>query len=784
MRAARKARRAAKKKESEQRTTVLDGEWLIIKRGSIAIMRHGTPVVQYDLTFPTPGSFTEKRANLFRAYIHLRDAFRNVKALNRAHAPNAKLARAREELKRRYDQAVGNLVEGGYITAVKVLANGRTRSGNRWPDTFGWQELAELEIISSETGEIELSPYFFKRVTPRPIEDFGDIRNVTDAIEVSLVKHGAINLGRIAAGLKVDVSEIEARLGNSVYFDPAKGAHVKAEDYLSGDLALKLRRARNAAELDPELRRNVSALESALESIEKVPNYGVRDMGGATMSSPDVPLPFFQGFLREFFGLRGRVTVLNNRLNLSLSSQGADPAKKDVRDAFSVKGTGVRNLLKDMIAARPTHVTDADDNTIDFQATIDAQRMRRSIQGQFDEWIFGDEGRSAEMCRVYNERRNTFRPRVWDGTFFGKDRRLGQRITQDFRDTGLPFKPHVDQFNVMWRMMNQNTLVAHLTGSDKTFSVIMAVMRLKEQGRAQVPIVTVPPAVVGQWAKGWKELYPDADLLVATTETYSGDQKKTNFRQRIRTMGDAVKRGETPAYDAVILSHNAFTDIPVGPHWEMQLLTAHIAEFQEQLALGEHDNKGKDAIARAITAFRERKREIIEGGRFDVRKHPFESLGVDYLVVDEAHHFKNLKLPDLDRPRSVGGSKRAVDMWRKTRALEEDPQRSHLARRSVHNADGGPGDDHRHLHLPPLPRERSAQGLGLPLAAAVEAGLRGGVLEGGEDDNGQGAGEAPGAELSKPRPITPILAFRRGLAQEGRLPRRRNRHAALLKRHA
>ncbi len=680
-----RAKRAARKKAQAARAKAqaLEGEQVIDEHGNIAVMRQGRTAVDRKLSFPM-NARDEKRAKLFRSYIRLRDAFRKVKALNRAHAPDAELAPAREELKRRYDHAVDNLVEGGYITALKVLANGRTRSPNKWPEIFGWEELTELETISSETGEIELSPYFFRRVTPRPIEDFGDVRTVTDAIEVSLVKHGAINLGRIAALLNVDMSEIEAVLGDSIYFDPAKGVHVTAEDYLSGDLALKLRRARNAGALNPKLKRNVRALESALEGIEKVPDYGVRDMGGATMSSPDVPLPFFRGFLREFFGLRGQVTDLNNRLNLSLPSQGGDPAKRDVRGIFSVKGARVHSLLRDMVAGRPTQVTDTDGKTMDIQATIDAQRMRRRIQGQFDEWIFGDESRSAEMCRIYNERRNTFRPRIWDGAFFSRDRRFGQRINQDFRDTRVPFKPHVDQLNVMWRMMNQNTLVAHPTGSGKRFSVVMAVMRLKEQGHAQVPIVTAAPALVRQWAKEWKELYPDADLLVATTQTYLGDRKKTRFRQRMRAMGDAVKRGETPAYDAVIMSHNAFRNIPVGPHWELRLLDARIAGFQEELALGEHGDKGKDVIARAVAALRERKRAIVERGEGDSRPEPFEKLGVDYLVVDEAHHFKSLQLPDLDRPHFEQGSKRAVDMWKKTRALEENPRRPHLAGRSVH----------------------------------------------------------------------------------------------------
>jgi N12 class adenine-specific DNA methylase len=472
---------------------------------------------------------------------------------------------------------------------------------------------------------------------------------VDEALAITLDTYGAPELEQIADLLGISEEEARDQLGTLVYDDPETGKLITAPEYLSGNVRTKLDAARAAAAGDERWTVNVSALEEV-----QPPRVGMEDVEarlGAVWISPEEHQRFVQDILAD--------------PNASVSSVGGGiwrvKANRGTVRATNEWGTGRRpapDLLQSILEQKSIQVDDKDDDgklVANLEETEAAQEKAEALQERFAEWVWEDPERASRLIDEYNRRFNSIALRDYT--------KEGHRLT--LPGLAKTFTPHPHQRTAVARIISEPAVgLFHEVGAGKTAEMVMGAMELKRLGMAAKPMVVVPNHMLEQFTREWLELYPQARLLSAGSDdikTKSGDL--TARRQ-------FVARAAANDWDGIIMTQQAFKSIGVKAETIEAYQESLIADVRQTIVNAQAEGEDRTTVKKLETklqAEEERMKRLM-----DTAPDPgltFEDTGVDYLFVDEAHDYKNLRTVTNIKGAEITGSMRATDMHLKLEYL-------------------------------------------------------------------------------------------------------------------
>jgi N12 class adenine-specific DNA methylase len=592
-----------------------------------------------------------------RHLLLLRDKAGALLAHEARHAAEpAQLEQLRAELRSTYQRYVRAY---GPINRYKTHGTGRTdpdtgeaivrRSHPRATrlllhDPLGPLVLS-LEVFDEET-QVAAEADLLRRRVLHSREHVSSAQTPEDALAICWDRAGKIDLDLIADLLGVTAGQARGALGDLVYERPGDGTLVPAAEYLSGNVRVKLERAREAAAVDSKFDVNVTALEAV-----QPPPLGAEEITakiGAVWISDTV----HQQFLRELLDTKSLIVEYGGGNMWAV--------KGYCRGTLAESEWGTQRMPAQYIAAalleqKPIVVKDRVGSTDQYRVNPDettaAQEKATAMQERFTEWCWEDPQRASELVREYNRRFNSLVLR--DYAAFGEALTL-----PGLADT---FTPHAHQRAAVARILSEPSVgLFHVVGGGKTASMVMACHELRRLGLVQKPAVVVPNHMLGQFAREWLQLYPMAKILAAGTD----DLTKDNRRR-------FVARVAANDWDAIVITRSAFERLPVSPKVQKAYLKRELAEIRgmldEQRARGAQltVKRLEKKVMRAEAAMKKRLDGVTDLGV------TFEQTGIDYLFVDEAHLFKNLATVSNIQDAAILGSNRAEDLYMKLEHLRD-----------------------------------------------------------------------------------------------------------------
>ena len=599
------------------------------------------------MTRPVLNQTTQERV---KGMIELRDCTRRLIDAQINDATDDDIHQRQDELNRTYDD----------FTARYGLISDRANNQVFSSDS-SYYLLCSLEILDDK-GKLKRKADMFTKRTIRQSKPVEHVDTAMEALAVSISEKAGVDLS-FMAGLTGKAENVLAdELTGAIFRLPeAPDTFATADEYLSGNVREKLRAARTAALQDDQFAVNVQALENAQPKDLDASEIDVRL--GATWLDPAT----IQQFMVETFSVpyrfrdivQVRFSPMTAEWNISgktrLSSTvaasvtyGTDRANayRILEDTLNLRDVRIYDTVEDA-AGRETRVLNQKETTL-------AQQKQQAIKDAFQKWIWQDPTRRQRLVEKYNDLFNSTKPREYDGshiTFSGMNPEI---ILREHQRTAIA---HV--------LYGGNTLLAHVVGAGKTFEMVASAMESKRLGLCSKSLFVVPNHLTGQWASEFLQLYPSANILVATKRDFEQSRRK-KFCARIAT-GD---------YDAVIIGHSQFEKIPISQARQARLIEEQIEEITEGIeelteSHGEHFSiKQLEKTKRGLETRLEKLRA--EHRKDDVVT--FEELGVDRLFVDEAHSYKNLYL--YTKMRNVAGlsvteAQKSSDMFAKCRYMDE-----------------------------------------------------------------------------------------------------------------
>ncbi len=598
-----------------------------------------------------------KAADRLRHFVPLKNALRDYFRLQLEDAPDSAIKLARGRLNKLYDEFVEK------FGPLHASANMRALEDD--PDFYSLLAIEEWDATEKKARK---GVAFHERTIqrPKPVEH---TETAEEALAVTLAEKGHVDLDHIARLVGKTPDEVAQALSGRIFLDPDDGWQT-ADEYLSGDVREKLRRAETAAALDPAYRANVEALRAV-----QPPKKGADKIRVNLHSSwlpPDVIVQFASRVTNiPEDEIRANFSTLTGHWILETTvSPSAYPSR------FSTPAMKAWHILECLVDGRKPVVwtTDKDGKrVVDVQETALARERAAEMLAEFQKWIWADAGRKARLEEIYNNTFNNLRPRQFDGshlTFPGMSPAWKEKL-----------RPY--QKNAIWRIIQGgNTVLAHPVGAGKTAEMVAAAMELKRLGLVRKPMFVVPNHMVEQFAADFLSLYPGANILVSRAEDVREDR-----------LAHFVARVAAGNWDAVIIRHSSFSRIPVNPAAERAFVEGIIAEIEkhlrqareEQRAEAEgsywrHGRKSKKdtrfikQLEKTLERLRVRLKKIEERmDRAKLAPH-FEQMGVDALFVDEAHYFKNLfyytKLRGVKGLGDPDGAAKSFDLLMKVRHLQ------------------------------------------------------------------------------------------------------------------
>jgi len=519
--------------------------------------------------------------------------------------------------------------------------------------------LRAIERYNDVTGEATKGLVFTQSVITK--EKAPEINSVGDALLYVLNKQGYPDIDEIAKQAKVSPADAIEQLGESLFEIPGEiGTYVTKEDYLSGDVRKKLKAAEAAAERKERYRRNVAALRDALP-----PDLPPSQIS-ATLGMPWIPPSVIEEFAKDVLGLAS-IKVKYIKALAEWVVRG------DITSAAATSTYGTTRMPAPAIIAAAMNrsqikIFDRIDDTqvLNKEATEAAIIKTQEVRTAFSDWVFRDGARAERLAGLYNERYNAIR--AWQGD--------GSYLTTPGISSDWSWRPH--QLRVIARILRLgNTYMAHAVGAGKTSAMIGAVMEARRLGLWRKPMIAVPNHMLGQFTKEFYEQYPTAKLMIA-------DERRFHTHRRKQFIADVANQD----LDAVIITHSAFGKIPVSNTFQDAIIQEQIDEYREiESELGEkvYNEESDKRITRkrvqnAIERLSQRLSGRMAGNRKD-QVFTFEEMGVDALVVDEAHLFRKLDFATRNSSTkgiSPEGSQASMDLYVKTRFLRTINPGRHL----------------------------------------------------------------------------------------------------------
>lgn len=591
-----------------------------------------------------------------RALVELRDAVLELIAAEAdRRSPDAVLDPLRGralDLYRQYVARFGPLNRSSVADGPVDPATGEPSRKVRRPRLGGFRADPQAEVVfgielyDDATGEATPAPILLQRTNraPTPVDR---VDTAGEAVTVSLARHGRLVPSTVAGLLGVDLGDVDAVLGELAFRDPDGGALVPAEDYLSGNIAVKLDAARAAALIDDSFARNVEALEEVLPAQLGPEEISVA-FGAAWLSSDDIA-----GFLREEIGYpfaRVSYTPAVAAWDVDTGYGGASAqaqtrygtSRMSVAEIVTAGLNGgtpvVYDTVKDAQTGRERRVRNA------AESSLAADRLVALTQA-FTVWLWSDPQRSERVCATYNRLHNSIVPRRPNGDYL-EFPSMSPEVTL--------WENQLRGIDHALRSEHPANLLAHSVGAGKTRTFVGLCVKLREYGLATRPLVAVPKPVLAQFAREARASWPTARFLVATEDQVAGRAKRR-----------FVARAAAGDWDAVIVSHELFTSLAADPEVEMTYLQEEMSHLQESTGGGTRGAKALAARRRAL----ENRIDALRQARHDPDTLTFSMLGVDYICIDEAHLFKGLPVATRTSGLSASTSQRALDLLLKITSL-------------------------------------------------------------------------------------------------------------------
>ena len=530
--------------------------------------------------------------------------------------------------------------------------------------------LFAAENVNEETKAVTKADIFFKR-TIRPYVVPTSTDDPFEALQISKNERGKVDIAYIEELTGKDYDTVLSELGSTVFRDPEQvkegdkySGFVTAEEYLSGEVVYKLDLARSVAKEHPEYRKNVEALEGVQP--EKLTASDISVRLGATWVDKEYYKQFYCELLGVYRYMYPDVELTYNphdsswRLDQTQSVRYTTQMKQ--KEVYGTNRAPAYRLFVDALNLKATTITDLveengkEKRVVNQAETIAAREKQNKIKEAFADWIFKDPQRRADLEETYNRLFNQTRLPSYDGSY----------LKFPEMNPAIELKPH--QKNAVHRTITSpsSTLLHHVVGAGKTFTVITSIMKMRQLGLCKKAMVTCPNHLVQQWAGEWRKLYPNAHILVATKEDLEKDNRK-KFVSKV-ALGD---------WDGIIIAQSSFAKIPISTERQIRKLKEEIAGVEATIVKQwEENGMPRGAVKNLETIKKSKEKQLKKlmdaSGKDDVLK--FEDLGIDYLFVDEAHAYKNLFL--FTKMNNVAGistaaSQRASDLKLKCEYLQE-----------------------------------------------------------------------------------------------------------------
>ena len=595
--------------------------------------------------------------NRIKGMIAIRDCVRNLIELQTEDYPDSAIKEEQAKLNSLYDT----------FTAKYGLINSRANSSAFSQDS-SFSLLSALEVLGDD-GQLEKKADMFYKRTIKPHTPVTSVDTSSEALAVSMGEKARIDMEYMCELSGKTEEEIFADLKGVIFLNPMYGygnsteaKYLMADEYLSGNVREKLAWAKKSAQLSPEeYSINVEALQKVQPKDLTASEISVRL--GATWLPPEI----VEQFVFEFLGTP-RYAQWNIKIHFSeytgeWNIEGKSYDRGNVK-AYSTYGTSRINaykIIEETLNLKDVRIFDYEEDAdgkrkaiLNKKETAIAQAKQELIKQGFQDWIWSDPERRERLCKLYNEKFNSIRPREYDGS----------HITFNGMNPEIELREH--QRNAVAHILyGGNTLLAHAVGAGKTFEMTAAAMESKRLGLCSKSLFVVPNHLTEQWASEFLQLYPSANILVATKKDFETKNRK-RFCGRIAT-GD---------YDAIIIGHSQFEKIPMSIERQRAILEQQLEEVTNGIAdlkRNRGDNFSVKQLERTKKSVKQKLDKLNDQSKKD-DVVTFEELGVDRLFIDESHYYKNLFL--YTKMRNVGGiaqteAQKSSDLFMKCRYLDE-----------------------------------------------------------------------------------------------------------------
>lgn len=521
--------------------------------------------------------------------------------------------------------------------------------------------LTSLEFLDDK-GELKRKADIFTKRTIRRAETVTSVDTASEALAVCIGERAGVDLSYMAQLSGKTEEELTEELAGVIFKNPIGEKWEPSDEYLSGNVREKLQIAKQFAEDHPEYQVNVQYLEQVQPKDLDASEIEARL--GATWISEDYITRFMAETFhtpRYYVGSKVKVQYAEVTGQWNVMGKNVDSyGNALVTSTYGTQRANAYRLLEDALNLRDTKIydtvqdADGEHRELNRKETMLAQQKQELIKEEFKEWIFKDLHRREDLCKIYNERFNSIRPREYDGSHI-------QFVGMNPEITLMPHQKNA----VAHVLYGNNTLLAHCVGAGKTFQMIAAGMESKRLGLSQKNLYVVPNHLTEQWGGDFLRLYPGANILVATKKDFEPANRK-RFCSRIAT-GD---------YDAVIIGHTQFEKIPLSRERQIAMLEDQIADITFSIEEAAHQagqNYTIKQLEKTKKSLQARMKKLNDQTRKD-DVVTFEQLGVDRLFVDESHSFKNLFL--YTKMRNVAGisqtdAQKSSDMFMKCRYMDE-----------------------------------------------------------------------------------------------------------------
>ena len=521
--------------------------------------------------------------------------------------------------------------------------------------------LTSLEFLDDK-GELKRKADIFTKRTIRRAETVTSVDTASEALAVCIGERAGVDLSYMAQLSGKTEEELTEELAGVIFKNPIGEKWEPSDEYLSGNVREKLQIAKQFAEDHPEYQVNVQYLEQVQPKDLDASEIEARL--GATWISEDYITRFMAETFhtpRYYVGSKVKVQYAEVTGQWNVMGKNVDSyGNALVTSTYGTQRANAYRLLEDALNLRDTKIydtvqdADGEHRELNRKETMLAQQKQELIKEEFKEWIFKDLHRREDLCKIYNERFNSIRPREYDGSHI-------QFVGMNPEITLMPHQKNA----VAHVLYGNNTLLAHCVGAGKTFQMIAAGMESKRLGLSQKNLYVVPNHLTEQWGSDFLRLYPGANILVATKKDFEPANRK-RFCSRIAT-GD---------YDAVIIGHTQFEKIPLSRERQIAMLEDQIADITFSIEEAAHQagqNYTIKQLEKTKKSLQARMKKLNDQTRKD-DVVTFEQLGVDRLFVDESHSFKNLFL--YTKMRNVAGisqtdAQKSSDMFMKCRYMDE-----------------------------------------------------------------------------------------------------------------